>query len=272
MLLPVVLLWGCSAVVSGQSNNPPPLPTYSISGTITPTAGGSGTTVALSGAASATTTADSSGNYTFAGLGNGTYAVTPSHMGYTFSPTSESATVNGANVTAINFTDTAQASTYNISGTLSPAAGGSGATVTLRGPASATTVADSSGNYTFTGLPNGSYAVTPSNVGYSFTPVSQNLTINGANISGVNFTATAQQAHSVALTWFASASAVAGHNVYRSTVSGAQFAKVNSSPVNGLAYTDATVQSGVIYYYVTTAVDAGGNESTYSNQASANVP
>jgi fibronectin type 3 domain-containing protein len=109
-------------------------------------------------------------------------------------------------------------------------------------------------------------------VGYSFTPVNQNLTINGANVSGINFTATAQQAHSVALAWLASTSVVVGYNVYRSTVSGAQFAKVNSSLVSGLAYTDTTVQSGVIYYYVTTAVDSGGNESAYSNQASANVP
>lgn len=32
------------------------------------------------------------------------------------------------------------------------------------------------------------------------------------------------------------------------------------------------VQNGTTYYYVTTAVDASGNESTYSNQASAAIP
>ena len=37
-----------------------------------------------------------------------------------------------------------------------------------------------------------------------------------------------------------------------------------------LNYTD-TVQSGM-YFYVTTAVDGSGNESAYSNEASANVP
>lgn len=272
ILLPVVFLWGCSAVVSGQGSNTSPSPTYSISGTIAPAAGGSGATVTLNGAANATTTADSSGNYTFRGLNNGTYAVTPSHTGYTFNPTSQSAAVNGANVAGINFTDTAQASTYSISGTLSPAAGGSGATVALGGAVGATTVANSAGNYTFTGLANGNYTATPSNGGYSFTPVSQNLTINGANVSGVNFTATAQQAHSVALSWLASTSVVVGYNVYRSTVSGAQFARVNSALLTGLAYTDTTVQSGVVYYYVTTAIDSSGNESAYSNQASANVP
>src|SRR6266852_8457327 len=45
--------------------------------------------------------------------------------------------------------------TYGISGTVSPIAGGGGATVTLSGPTSVTHTADSSGNYTFTGLSNG---------------------------------------------------------------------------------------------------------------------
>src|SRR6266436_6261567 len=57
---------------------------FSMSGTIAPTAGGNGATVALSGAASAFATADSSGNYTIAGLPNGTYTVAPSHTGFTF--------------------------------------------------------------------------------------------------------------------------------------------------------------------------------------------
>src|SRR5882672_3375725 len=44
--------------------------------------------------------------------------------------------------------------TYDISGTISPAAGGNGAAVTLSGAASAATTANSSGSYTFTGLAN----------------------------------------------------------------------------------------------------------------------
>ena len=65
---------------------------------------------------------------------------------------------------------------------------------------------------------------------------------------------------------------MAGYNVYRSTVSSTQYAKVNSSLVGSLAYTDTTVLSGTIYYYVTTAVDASGNESVHSNEVSANIP
>ena len=80
-------------------------PTYSISGTITTSAGTgiSGVTVSTGGA-SATTS--STGAYTLSGLSNGTYTLTPSLSGYTFSPTSRSVTVNSANVTGQNFTGT----------------------------------------------------------------------------------------------------------------------------------------------------------------------
>jgi hypothetical protein len=162
--------------------------TYAISGSISG-AGGNGATVTLSGAASASTTANSSGNYTFSGLAKGNYAVTPAHTGYTFSPSSLAATINGANVTGVNFTATSVGTTYTISGTISPSAGGSGATVTLSGAAGATTTASSSGVYSFTALRNGSYTVTPSNSGYSYSPTNQAVTINGASVSGVNFTA-----------------------------------------------------------------------------------
>jgi hypothetical protein len=53
---------------------------FGISGAINPAAtGGSGATLALSGVASMTATADSAGNYTFSGLPNGTYSISPSH-------------------------------------------------------------------------------------------------------------------------------------------------------------------------------------------------
>ena len=163
--------------------------TFSISGTIGPAVDGSGITVTLGGAANATTTT-SSGNYSFTGLANGSYTVTASKTGFTFSPASSPVTVNGANVTSVNFTASAVSpTTYSVSGTISPAANGSGATVTLSGTNSATTTANSSGNYSFTGLANGSYTVTASKTGFTFSPASSPVTVNGANVTGVNFTA-----------------------------------------------------------------------------------
>ena len=162
--------------------------------------------------------------------------------------------------------------TYSISGTISPVAGGSGATVTLTGAAGASTIANSTGNYTFPGLANGTYTVTPNNGGYTFAPVNQSVKINAANVSAVNFTATPQLAHSAALIWTASTSTVSGYNVYRGTVNGGPYNLMNSSLVTGLSYMDTAVQSGTSYYYVTTALDSNNVESLNSNQVTAVIP
>ncbi len=166
--------------------------TFSLSGTLTPAAGGAGSTVTLSGVASASTTSDGSGNYSFAALTNGNYALTPGHSGYSFNPTSQAVTINGANVTGVNFTATAVAPTYTISGNISPAATGAGSIATLSGGASSSTTADFSGNYSFTALANGSYTITPSSQTATFSPTSQAVTISNASVTGVNFTATGQ--------------------------------------------------------------------------------
>ncbi len=170
-----------NASVTGVNFSTAAVPTYTISGTISG-AGGSGATVALSGAASATIAADASGNYSFGNLVNGSYTVTPSKAGFTFTPASQNVTVNSANVTGVNFSTV----TYTISGTIN-GTGGNGATVTLSGAASATVTADASGNYSFSNLVNGSYTVTPSKAGFTFTPASQNVTVNSASVTGVNF-------------------------------------------------------------------------------------
>jgi hypothetical protein len=244
--------------------------TFSITGTVSGS-GASGTTLTLSGAASATTTTSASGTFTFSGLAKGTYAVTPNHTGFTFSPTVQSATISTANVTGINFTSTAAPSTFSISGTITPASSGSGATVTLGGAAAATTTTSSVGAYTFTGLANGSYTVTPTSSNFTFTPGSSSVTISGANKTGVNFTAAAKP-HSVTLSWNASTSTVTGYNVYRSTSSGTGFTKINSSLVTTTSFEDTTVKASTTYFYVTTLVSSSGTESSDSNQVSVTIP
>lgn len=154
-------------------------PTYRISGTVS---GAPGDAVVLSGSALATTTADSLGNYVFTGVTNGNYTVTPGSVGLSVSPASQNVTVNGANISAANFSATPL--TYSIDGTVS---GGAGATVTLGGAVTATTTADSLGNYSFAGLTNGSYTLTPSRVGMVFVPTSAAVSIFGASITGANF-------------------------------------------------------------------------------------
>lgn len=165
-------------------------PTWSASGSITPAGMGSGATIALAGAATNTVLADASGNYTFTGLANGSYTVTPSKAGVIFTPASQTFNINGANQTGINFSAQA-APTWSISGTISPAADGSGTTVMLTGAANAIATGDPSGSYAFSGLADGNYTITPSKGGYSFTPANQAVTLHGANSTGINFSAAA---------------------------------------------------------------------------------
>ncbi len=78
--------------------------------------------------------------------------------------------------------------------------------------------------------------------------------------------------YSVNLSWDPSSSPVVGYNVYRGTQSGGPYQKLNPSPQPGTTYTDASVQSGVTYFYVATAVAPDLVESPHSNQTSATIP
>jgi hypothetical protein len=218
-----------------------------------------GVTVAVDATHSATT--DASGNYTISGLADGTYTVTPTLPGYTFTPATASATVSGADVTGIDFVSTQNAApkftltvndgtgsgqyeendSVTISATV-PAgqifdawtgdtqylADASAASTTLTMPAQDITVTatfkqappnshsifgtitgdiqqgvtvavdathsvttDAGGNFTISGLPDGTYTVTPTLAGYTFAPETANVTISNADITGVDFTATA---------------------------------------------------------------------------------
>jgi hypothetical protein len=178
-----------NASVPGRNFTSAAVPTYSISGSVSG-AIATGVTLTLTGTSTGSTTTDASGNYSFPGLSNGNYMVTPSTMGYTFSPPSQGVTVNGANVPAISFTS-GVAQTFSISGTISPASLAVGATITLSGTSTGTTTTDASGNYTFSNRPAGTYTVTPSKSGLSFTPISQNVSLTVGNATSVNFTAQA---------------------------------------------------------------------------------
>lgn len=69
-------------------------------------------------------------------------------------------------------------------------AGKGGVTITLSGAASGSLMTDSAGHYTFTGLANGTYTVTPSKSGCTFNPVSRMVTISGGvSAAGQSFTA-----------------------------------------------------------------------------------
>ena len=148
-------------------------------------------TITLGGAATLTTTTNANGYYSFTGLVNGAYTITPSKSGYSFNPSSRNPTVSGGDVPNQDFTATPVGSTYTISGTVtSGGAGLSGVTITLSGAATLSTTTNANGYYSFSGLANGQYTITPSKSGYSFNPSSRNPTVNGQDVPNQDFTAT----------------------------------------------------------------------------------
>jgi fibronectin type 3 domain-containing protein len=91
----------------------------------------------------------------------------------------------------------------------------------------------------------------------------------GANPGQSNFVS----AHDVTLNWNASVSSgVAGYNVYRGSVSGGPYARMNSSPVTITSYNDNGVQPGQTYFYVVTSLSLNNVESSYSNEVMAPIP
>ncbi len=172
------------------------LQTYRISGAVTESGSRlSGVTVTLSGDADTTTTTGSDESYTFSDLLDGSYTVTPSKAGYTFSPASPAVTVAGRDV-AQDFVATPtqnQLPTATISGKVTE--GGtelSGVTVTLGRDSSDTKTTGLDGSYAFSDLPDGDYTVTPSKSGYTFSPASPAVTVAGRDVAQ-DFVATPTQ-------------------------------------------------------------------------------
>ena len=60
--------------------------------------------------------------------------------------------------------------------------------------------------------------------------------------------------------------------MYRGTVSGGPYTKINSLVDATTTFTDTTVQAGQTYYWVVTAVNSSNVQSTYSNEVSATIP
>ncbi|MBI2906890.1 MAG: carboxypeptidase regulatory-like domain-containing protein [Chloroflexi bacterium] len=167
-----------------------------LSGTVT-----SSTGAPLAGVAVTATTGnvtrravtDAAGAYRISGLAIGSYGVTPSLVGYDFTPRSRVVTLSGATVTGQDFVGTpVGAGTYSISGAVTGFGGVplAAITVKVRRVGTRTVVTDASGSYSIAGLANGNYRVMPVVSGFTFEPRSRVVTVSGANVSGQNFVAT----------------------------------------------------------------------------------
>lgn len=98
----------------------------------------------------------------------------------------------------------------------------------------------------------------------SNSPHAENLSANAAQAQ--------TGAHRVTLSWRASKSSTIGYNIYRGVSSTGPYSKINSSPQPKATFTDASVQDGQTYFYVTTTLNQNGKESHHSNQIQVTIP
>ncbi|MFY9703091.1 MAG: choice-of-anchor D domain-containing protein [Terriglobales bacterium] len=90
-------------------------------------------------------------------------------------------------------------------------------------------------------------------------------------VAQVTGTGIAQGSSSVSLSWDGNGSAV-GYNVFRSNSKAGPFEAINTALDASTSYTDSTVVAGTTYYYATTAVNAQGDQSAYSNISEVVIP
>jgi hypothetical protein len=129
-----------------------------------------------------------------------------------------------------------------------------------------TLAAGQSANFTVTFTPQSS----------GLASVSASFASNASNSSTpATFTGTgvAAPVHNVSLSWNASTSPnIIGYNVYRSTSSSGSYAQINSVLNATTTYIDSSVVDGQTYFYETTAVNSGNEESTRSTAVQVAIP
>jgi hypothetical protein len=229
-----------------------PEQSVSFSVIYTPASAGSssGSLSVVSNASNANLTVSLSGT----GTSSGQLAITPTSHSFgtvvvgtnqstsaTLSATGSSVTVSGASITT---------SEFSIGGLTFPL----------------TLAAGQSASFSITFTPQASGAATAI---ASFTSNASNSPA-AASLTG---TGSVPPSHQVDLSWNASTSpGITGYNVYRGTTTGGPYSKINSILNAGTAYTDNAISAGQSYYYVTSAVDTSGLESSYSNEVPATIP
>jgi hypothetical protein len=180
-----------------------------------------------------------------------------------------------ANVSSLNFGKTGMASSAEQTVTLTNT-GSSSVTISGVSVSGAGFTAGGSAS----GLVVGAHQSTA--VRATFTPYSTGsltgrliITSNAQNSPAtvaLSGTGVASSAHSVALSWNPSSSAVAGYNVYVSTSSRGPYSLVNTSPVPTTDYVDTSVQAGTTYYFYITSVSSSYQESAPSASVQASIP
>ena len=155
-----------------------------------------GVQIALSGAESATTTSAADGTYGFPNVVDGSYTLFPSLAGIGFTPGARAVTLSGADAPGQDFATSVASLLNPITGAVTGAVR-AGVVIALQsgtGTTLSTATTDVSGAYAFASLGDGQYRLTPALTGYTFTPRSLPVTLNGAGAPSQNFAAAASTA------------------------------------------------------------------------------
>ena len=89
---------------------------------------------------------------------------------------------------------------------------------------------------------------------------------------GVTLTVSAPTNSSATLTWTPNTDAdLAGYKIYRATVSGAYGAALATVPAGTVTYQATGLAANTTYFFVITAYDSAGNESSFSNEVSKSI-
>lgn len=78
--------------------------------------------------------------------------------------------------------------------------------------------------------------------------------------------------HLANLTWISGGGTPIGYNVYRGTVSGGPYTRLNAAVDASTNYIDSVVSPGQQYFYVVTAIGPDSIESGYSDEVAARIP
>ena len=148
--------------------------TYLVRGQVVNGSGNPISGVTISDGAGHSTSTDTSGNYTVSGFPTGVYTITASHINYAFIPISRTVTLP-PNATNVVFTGTLL--TYSISGQVVNEASTPLSGVTISDSAGHSTGTGANGNYTLSGLLNGTYTITAIQSGYTFTPTNRTVIV-----------------------------------------------------------------------------------------------
>ncbi len=210
-----ILLWGDPEtdghVTGDPDGNPDPIGVVpgvsndvgTLSGTVSifntdPNIPIASATITIAGT-SFTATSDANGDYSITGIPVGTsYSVTATANGYV------SATTEGVSIlkdgTTLDFALDAIPPPIlrTVSGNVTDDTGAlSGASVIIEGTDLAATTGPD-GSYTISDVPEGIYNITASAAGY--TPASRSITVQGSDLTGINFTLTSEPASNITLT------------------------------------------------------------------------